>query len=105
MAFKLWQGGFMLELTSLATMKLMETLREHTHDPHLAIRITVNSSSRSRSLDLVLDNEKSGDFIVKTTAGMNLLLIQSNLAPRLEGYILDYEEAMNDFTLEEMTRH
>lgn len=95
----------MLLLTSMAHKKLIETLQEHTHDPHLAIRVTLNSSLRPKNLDLVLDKEKSGDCVVKTRAGMNLLLIQATLASRLEGFILDYEEMMDDFTLEEITRH
>jgi hypothetical protein len=89
----------------MAQKKLIETLQEHTHDPHLAIRVTLNSNARPKNLDLVLDKEKSGDCVVKTRAGMNLLLIQGTLATRLEGFILDYEEMMDDFTLEEITRH
>jgi len=95
----------MMVLTSMATKKLIETLHEHTHDPQVAIRITLDSPLKPKNLDLLLDREKSGDCVVRTTAGMNLLLIQASLASKLEGFILDYEEAMDDFTLAEMTRH
>lgn len=95
----------MLELTSTAKKKLMETLAQQSQDPHTAIRVVLNSAVQPNNLDLVLDKRKQGDCVLKTEAGRNLLLIQVGLASQLEGFILDYEEMMDDFTLEEITRH
>lgn len=95
----------MLTLTTTAQKKLLETLHEHTHDPHMAIRIILNSASQPKNLDMILDRKQKGDCIVTTKGGTNLLLIQPSLASQLEGFILDYEEMMDDFTLEEITRH
>jgi hypothetical protein len=70
----------------------------------LAIRITINPRA-PRQLDLILDKEKRGDFVVKTNEGLKLLLIQAHLASRLEGLILDYEDGLQDFVIAELTRH
>ena len=58
-----------------------------------------------KKLDLILDNEKKGDYILKTSEGIKLLLIQPHLASKLEGLLLDYEEIREDFIISEMTRH
>ena len=94
----------MLTITAHAKEKLVEALKEHTKDPKMAIRITLNPSLPKR-LDLILDKVKRGDCIVKTEDGMKILLIQSHLASKLEGLLLDYEEMLQDFTISEMTRH
>ena len=94
----------MLSITPQAKEKLIEALKEHTNDPKMAIRITINPSLPKR-LDLILDKAKKGDCIVKTVDGMKLLLIQAHLAKTLEGLLLDYEEIIQDFIISEMTRH
>ena len=48
---------------------------------------------------------KKGDCILKTMDGMKILVIQSHLATKLEGLLLDYEEIIEDFIISEMTRH
>jgi Fe-S cluster assembly iron-binding protein IscA len=94
----------MLIVTPQAKQKLVEALHENTHDPCMAIRITVNPKA-PRQLDLILDREKRGDFVVKTHEGLKLLLIQAHLASRLEGLVLDYEDGLKDFVIAELTRH
>lgn len=94
----------MLIVTPQAKQKLVEALHENTHDPRMAIRITVNPKV-PRQLDLVLDKEKRGDYVVKTKEGLKLLLIQAHLASKLEGLVLDYEETVQDFVIAELTRH
>lgn len=94
----------MLTITPQAQKKLIEALQEHTKDPKMAIRITLNPSLPKR-LDLILDKAKQGDCIVKTMDGVKLLVIQSHLATKLEGLLLDYEEIIQDFIISEMTRH
>ena len=49
----------MLTITPQAQKKLIEALQEHTKDPKMAIRITLNPSLPKR-LDLILDKEKKG---------------------------------------------
>lgn len=94
----------MITITPQAQEKLIEALKEHTNDPKLAIRITLNPSLPKR-LDLILDKAKKGDCIVKTVDGMKILIIQSQIASKLEGLLLDYEEIIEDFIISEMTRH
>lgn len=94
----------MITITPQAQEKLIEALKEHTNDPKLAIRITLNPSL-PKKLDLILDKAKKGDCIVKTVDGMKILIIQSQIASKLEGLLLDYEEIIEDFIISEMTRH
>jgi Fe-S cluster assembly iron-binding protein IscA len=94
----------MLSITPQAQQKLVEALLEHTQDPRMGIRITLNPSV-PKKLDLILDNEKKGDYILTTREGIKLLLIQPHLASKLEGLLLDYEEVREDFIISEMTRH
>ncbi len=94
----------MLMVTPLAKEKLRETLREHTADPHMAVRV-VFDPSMPEQLELVLDREKQGDRIVAYEGGVKVLVIQSVLASQLEGFILDYEETLEDFTIIKVTRH
>jgi Fe-S cluster assembly iron-binding protein IscA len=94
----------MLTLTPQAQEKLIEALKAHTKDPKMAIRICLNPT-RPKRLDLVLDKEKKGDCILKTIDGVKVLVIQSQLATKLEGLLLDYEEIIEDFVISEMTRH
>ena len=94
----------MLTITPQAQEKLIEALRTHTKDPKMAIRICLNPSMPKR-LDLILDKAKTGDCVLKTMDGMKVLVIQSHLATKLEGLLLDYEEIIEDFTISEMTRH
>jgi len=94
----------MLSITPQAQQKLVEALQEHTKDPRKGIRITLNPTV-PKKLDLILDNEKKGDYILKTRDGLKLLLIRPHLASKLEGLLLDYEEVREDFIISEMTRH
>ena len=94
----------MLRITPHAQEKLIEALQEHTNDPKMGIRICLNPSLPKR-LDLILDKVKKGDCIVETIDGRKFLVVQSQLAEKLEGLLLDYEEIIGDFTITEMTRH
>ena len=94
----------MLEVTTKAKEKLKEILRKETTDPEIAIRVTPDYSM-SKRLDLILDKEKGGDQVVFTNRGKKVLLIRSDLAEYLEGVVLDYREAIQDFTINKITRH
>jgi Fe-S cluster assembly iron-binding protein IscA len=82
----------MLEVTARAREKLQEALlEEQTAAPQTTYRITPIPSMPNR-LGIALDKEKRGDQVVKSKAGMKVLLVQSDLAQELEGMVLDYQE-------------
>jgi hypothetical protein len=57
----------------------------------VAVRIIPFPSMPNR-LGLVLDKEKEGDQVVGIEDGRKVLLIGPDLAPGLEGMVLDYQE-------------
>ena len=57
----------------------------------MAVRIIPFPSMPNR-LGLVLDKEKEGDQVVGIEDGRKVLLIGPDLAPGLEGMVLDYQE-------------
>ena len=94
----------MLTVTAIALEKLKETLLEHSTNPEVAIRVTL-SPSMPKQLDLILDKERRGDKVVESREGTKVLFIQANLALKLEGLVLDYEEMLQDFVISTITRH
>jgi thioredoxin 1 len=84
------EGGNMLTVTVNAKQKLKEALQQQT-DPETAIRI-IPSPSDPNQLQLALDKEKQGDQVVETEEGIKVLLIGPDLAPALEGMVMDYRE-------------
>jgi len=81
----------MLTVTANAKEKLKEALQEQTTDLEVAIRI-IPSPSMQNQLQLVLDKEREGDQVVEGEGGTKVLLIGSDLAPALEGVVIDYQE-------------
>ena len=81
----------MVTVSTTAKEKLKEALQEQTADLEVAIRI-VPSLSEANRLQLGLDKEKEGDQVVESEEGIKLLLIGPNLAPVLEGMVIDYQE-------------
>ena len=81
----------MLTVTATAKEKLKEALQEQTTDPEVAIRIIASPSEPNR-LDLVLDKEKEGDQVVESEGGTKVLLIGPDLAPALDGMLVDHRE-------------
>lgn len=81
----------MFTVTSKAKEKLKEALQEQTTDPEVAVRI-IHSPSTPGQLKLVLGKEREGDQVVKDEEGIDVLFIGSDLAPGLEGRVLDYQE-------------
>ena len=81
----------MITVTATAKDKLKETLQKQTRDPEIAIRVTSLHSTPNR-LELVLDKEKKGDYVVENEDGFKVLLICSTLAHGLTGLVLDYKE-------------
>ncbi|MFP3975000.1 MAG: hypothetical protein ACLFVK_02120 [Dehalococcoidia bacterium] len=81
----------MLTVTLNAKQKLEEILQQQETDPGTAIRI-VPSQSTSNQLELAFDGEREGDQIVESEEGTKVLLVGSDLAPALEGVVIDYQE-------------
>lgn len=81
----------MLTVTAKAKEKLKEALQKQTTDLEVAIRIIPSRSTPNR-LELVLDKEKEGDQVVESEGGTKVLLIGSDLAPELEGMVIDHQE-------------
>ena len=93
----------MLTVTAEAKEKLIEALQELTTDPEVAVRL-IPSLSMPNQLELVLDKEREEDQVVESEEGMNVLLIGSDIAPALEGMVLDYQETPQGagFTIAEL---
>jgi len=85
----------MITVTKKTKEKLKEALLEHTTNPKVAFRITP-FFSKPTEFWLILDNEKEGDFVIENEGGRNLLLINSSLAPALEGMVLNHQEALKN---------
>ena len=81
----------MLTVTEIAKQKLQEALEQQTSDPELAIRITTSGTDPNQ-LDMILDKMKENDQVVKNKSGNNLLLIGTDLAPVLDGMVIDFKE-------------
>ena len=82
----------MLEVTAKAKEKLREALfEEQRADPEIIFRITPLHSMPDR-LGIALDTDKEGDQVVESEEGIKVLLIESHLAQKLEGMVLDYQE-------------
>jgi len=92
---KIWRCK-MLKVTETAKEKLKETLQEHSEDPEVIVRVIINTTVPSKFL-LVWDKEKEGDQVVKSKEGENLLAIEHDLSPSLDGMVLDYQN--KGFTL------
>ncbi|HEX78353.1 MAG TPA: hypothetical protein G4O03_08130 [Dehalococcoidia bacterium] len=80
----------MLKVTALAAEKLKEAIQARTTDPELGIRL-IPSPSKPNRLEMTLDREKEGDQVVESE-GVKILLLSPELAPALEGMIIDCQE-------------
>jgi len=90
-------------VTATAKEKLEEALQGLTEDPELATRIIVSPSTPNR-LEMVLDKEKEGDQVVESEGGIKVLLVGPDLAPALDGMVIDYQQTPDgkDFTMTEL---
>jgi len=79
---------FGLTVTALARLKLKEALQSKTKDPNKGFRITVPTKKPSQ-LKMIMDNEREGDQVVESD-GVKILFLSTDLAPMLEGMIIDY---------------
>ncbi len=81
----------MLTVTAKAKEKLKELLEKGATDQEAVMRI-IHSPSNPKQLEFVLDKEKEGDQVVESEEGRKVLLIGPDLAPALEGMVIDYQE-------------
>ena len=80
----------MLTVTALAAEKLKEAIQAQTTDPEVAIRLIPSPSIPNR-IEMVLDKEREGDQVVESE-GAKVLLISLELAPALDGMVIDCQE-------------
>ena len=78
----------MLSVTESAKQKLKEMLSDKVEDPQQSLRLTANTSGQ---LGLSIDMEATGDQVVEHE-GSKVLLVEEELATRLEGITLDTED-------------
>ena len=90
-------------MTATAKKQLQEDLQGLTEDPELATRIIVSPSAPNR-LEMVLDKEGEGDQVVKSEGGIKVLLVGPDLAPALDGMVIDYQQTPDGkgFTMTEL---
>lgn len=82
--------NFRITLTKLAKEKLKETIKEKANKPDLSVRI-IPSPQKENCFKFVIDRERDGDHIFENEEGLKVLLLQSEVALNLEGYIIDYK--------------
>ena len=80
----------MLKVTDKAKQEIKRLLRSKTDDPNDCVRISL--SVGGERLFMSIDKQKNGDKIVKDETGKNILLVNSDLSPSLEGKIFDFQE-------------
>lgn len=84
----------MLAVTETAKDKLKDTIPKLTDEPGFALRMVVSPTDETK-LDLVLGREQEGDQVVEDPEGDTVLLIEPDLAGKLEGIVFDYVENEN----------
>jgi Fe-S cluster assembly iron-binding protein IscA len=78
----------MLTVTERAKDMLLETLVANTNDREIGLRLTIRLPGQ---FGLALDRSSPADEVVEHE-GLKLLLVEGELANKLEGYILDVED-------------
>ena len=81
----------MLTVTDSAKQLLKSTLRGHSDDPEMGLRL---SSMSPRELGVKLDREAEGDQVVEYE-GTKVLLVAVELAPLMEEAIIDTRDTDN----------
>jgi Fe-S cluster assembly iron-binding protein IscA len=82
----------MLKITAQAKQKLRDAILKKTHDPSIAVRV-VPGVSNPEHLEFAFGRYTEGDVLVKSQSGQILLFIGKEIAPRLEGMIIDWKKA------------
>jgi Fe-S cluster assembly iron-binding protein IscA len=83
----------MLAVTTNAKEKLRKILlKERTTGNDIALLRIACSSLDPVKLNLVLDTESEGDYVIMDNKGDKLLVIGSDVIPLVIGMILDFKE-------------
>jgi Fe-S cluster assembly iron-binding protein IscA len=80
----------MLTVTANAKAKLEELLRDQRPEPGMAVRIS--PSPEGGDLQLAWDRKGEEDQVVESDQGETLLLVGSDVAPKVDGRVMDYQE-------------
>jgi Fe-S cluster assembly iron-binding protein IscA len=90
----------MLNVTDSAKEHLTTLKESKTPDPQVAVRITRTKEAQD-SLGMTLDVEREGDAVIQNESGNKILVLNSELAASLQGYVLDFQETPqgSSFTL------
>ena len=80
----------MLTVTAKAKAKLEELLRDQQPERGMAVRIS--PSPEGNDLQLAWDRKGEEDQVVEGDQGETLLLVGSDVAPKVEGRVMDYQE-------------
>jgi Fe-S cluster assembly iron-binding protein IscA len=93
----------MVTVTASAAEKIRVDLQAAATEPDVAIRL-IPSPTVPNQIQMVLDKEKEGDQVVESE-GVKILLLDSEIAPALEGMVIDYEESSQGakFTLSKLS--
>ena len=96
----------MFKVTPQAKEKLKLVLQEKAQDPKVAFRVILNPL-KPRQVDFILDKVREGDVVVESEHGRNLVLINSKLASKVKGLVLDYLETSrgSNFIISKFTLH
>lgn len=86
----------MLQVTDEAKVKLKASLEEKPDESDMIVRI-VGTPNEPEKLQLAYDKEKENDVVIKDRNDDNILAVDPQLSPMLDGFILDYKE--QGFTL------
>lgn len=94
------RGATVVILTERAKAKLEESIREKGASRRKGIRLVLTPLSE-KPLNFILDEEETGDLVIRNHRGANLLFVRPALRSALDGMVIDYcETAMGcGFTL------
>lgn len=80
----------MVTVRAQAAEELKAAIQSETTDPEVGIRL-VPSPTMPNRLEMVLDKVREGDQVVESE-GVKVLIISPELAPALEGMVIDYQQ-------------
>jgi len=79
----------MLTVSKRAEERLKQALKEYTRDIRKGIRLILNPFEQP-PFDFILDEAGSGDQVVKSEEGSQMLIIGAGLASALGDMVIDY---------------
>ena len=91
-----------MTLVTDAAKEKLKNLREKNFDPDVSIRVTI-SQLTPKKLNLIWDQEKEEDQVVKSDDDVKVLLIGPDVKPVLKEKIVDYQEETG-FSVSEISK-